>query len=152
MPPVHGSPAVVTTVLSFVGLLALLAGLSCRGGGLGGDVDGGAGADRSPDVGAGSEGADAAEDNGCWVTEALTATDDVCVFALPSPPNSNTSNDHIYVWADSLQVIQDQTDVDGWDYTDAVHRTIEIYGPTCDRIRGAAVQAVSVTYFCYGPP
>jgi hypothetical protein len=136
-------------VLPVVGLLA---GLSCSGGSLGGDPDGGAGADRSSDVGAGGDGAGSAEDNGCWVTEALTATDDVCVFALPSPPNSNTSNDHIYVWADSLQVIQDQADVDGWDYTDAVHRTIEIYGPTCDRIHGAAVQAVSVTYFCYGPP
>jgi hypothetical protein len=134
----------------FVGLAVVLAGSSCSSS-LGGGPDGGKGGDGASEVEAGDGASRPIEDSLCWVTEELASTTDVCVFPLPPAPNPNTSPDHIYVWADNLRIIQDQTEVDGWDYTDATHQTIEIFGPNCDRIYAGVVKTVTVTFYCYGP-
>ena len=59
-----------------------------------------------------------------------------CTFALPQAPNSMTSDDFIDVYADGVQIPRDTTNMNGWNYTDAPHTSIQIYGSTCAAIVG----------------
>ena len=40
-----------------------------------------------------------------------------CTFAIGTPPNSNTSTDYIDVFANGVEIPQDTTHTNGWDYT-----------------------------------
>jgi hypothetical protein len=70
-----------------------------------------------------------------------------CTFPLTTPPPS--PND-VAVNIGTTRVSKDTTHSDGWDYT-AGNTAIEVYGPTCDRVKaGAAGDEVSITFGCPG--
>jgi hypothetical protein len=71
-----------------------------------------------------------------------------CDFTLGPPPGDNTSHDYIDVFGDGKPISPDVNHVNGWDYTDASHNAIHVYGATCDAIRAGTVQNVTVTYQC----
>ena len=71
-----------------------------------------------------------------------------CQFEIGAAPNSMTSNDFIDVFGDGTTIPRDITHVDGWDYSNATHTAIEVYGPRCDAIKGGTTMNVTVTFVC----
>ena len=71
-----------------------------------------------------------------------------CQFDIGTAPNSMTSNDLIDVFGDGLPIPRDTTHADGWDYTDAAHTMIEVYGPRCDAVKAGTTMNVTVTFRC----
>ena len=71
-----------------------------------------------------------------------------CKFDIGAAPNSHTSNDYIDVFGDGVPIPQDTTHTDGWDYTNAAHTAIEVYGPRCDAVMAGTIMTVTVTFRC----
>jgi hypothetical protein len=71
-----------------------------------------------------------------------------CRFDIGAAPNSMTSDDFIDVFGDGTAIPKDSTMTNGWYYTNTAHTSIEIYGPTCDKITGGAIRNVTVTFRC----
>jgi hypothetical protein len=71
-----------------------------------------------------------------------------CTFSLVAAPNSMTSVDFIDLFADGIQIPHDPTHVNGWDYINAAHTAVQIFGATCARITAGSVIDVTVIYRC----
>jgi hypothetical protein len=71
-----------------------------------------------------------------------------CKFNIGNAPNNMTSVDQIDVYGDGMKIPQDTSHANGWDYTNAAHTAIEVYGPTCDAILAGTVMTVTVTFRC----
>jgi hypothetical protein len=71
-----------------------------------------------------------------------------CRFAIGAAPNSQTSNDLIDVFGDGMPIPRDASHADGWDYTNASHTEIEIYGPRCAAVTSGTIMTVTVTFRC----
>jgi len=74
-----------------------------------------------------------------------------CKFDIGSAPNVMTSVDQIDVFGDGVPIPKDPGHVDGWDYTNAAHTAIEVYGPRCDAILAGTIMNVTVTFRCVVP-
>jgi len=71
-----------------------------------------------------------------------------CQFDIGTAPNPMTSNDLIDVFGDGMPIPHDTTHADGWDYTNAAHTMIEVYGPRCDAVKAGTTMNVTVTFRC----
>jgi len=71
-----------------------------------------------------------------------------CQFEIGAAPNSNTSNDFIDVFGDGTKIPRDTTHTDGWDYSNATHTAIEIFGPRCEAVKAGTTMNVTVTFIC----
>jgi hypothetical protein len=71
-----------------------------------------------------------------------------CRFTVADPPGF--SRDAIDVSGDGAPIARDPTHGSGWDYSDASHATIDLYGATCAAVMTGAVTHVSVVFRC--PP
>jgi hypothetical protein len=71
-----------------------------------------------------------------------------CKFNVGDAPNSMTSVDQIDVYGDSTMIAKDPNHANGWDYTNAGHTAIEVYGPQCDAIVKGTIKTVTVTFRC----
>ena len=71
-----------------------------------------------------------------------------CQFEIGAAPNSMTSVDFIDVFGDGMPIPRDTTHTDGWDYSNASHTAIEVYGPRCDAVRSGTTMNVTVTFRC----
>jgi hypothetical protein len=71
-----------------------------------------------------------------------------CQFDLGAAPNSMTSTNYIDVFGDGTLIPQDPSHANGWDYTDATHNAIQVYGPTCDAITAGTIMNLTVTFRC----
>jgi hypothetical protein len=71
-----------------------------------------------------------------------------CAFTLGAPPNNNVSTDYIDIFADGARIPKDTGHSEGWDYIDATHQAIQIYGSTCDAINSGSVMKLTATYAC----
>jgi hypothetical protein len=71
-----------------------------------------------------------------------------CVYDLGDPPSNDTTNSVIDVFGDDNRIPHDVTQVDGWDYEDATHSQITIFGPTCDAVIAGTIKHVNITYDC----
>jgi hypothetical protein len=71
-----------------------------------------------------------------------------CIFQVGPAPNTFSSVDHIDVYGDGTKIDRDATRANGWDYTDASHNVIEVFGPKCDEIKTATIENVTVTFQC----
>lgn len=70
-----------------------------------------------------------------------------CIYKLgQAPPDL----DKIFVFFDSLEIKQDKTKADGWDY-DATTNTVTFYGQACKDLEGNKVQKLSIIYGCKPP-
>jgi len=72
----------------------------------------------------------------------------VCRFPLTVP--AGHSKDAIDVTGNGTVIPHDASHGNGWDYTDAAHTSIEIFGAPCDRVTDGTITRVSVTFRC--PP
>jgi hypothetical protein len=82
----------------------------------------------------------------------VVSSSSTCTFQIgPAPSNDGTiSVDSIGVLADGVYVPRDTTHANGWDYTDATHNAIAIYGAVCDAIRANKVDRISIAFRCSG--
>jgi hypothetical protein len=72
-----------------------------------------------------------------------------CDLMLPTPPNSNVSNDIISIYdGNGVGIPRDLTHVDGWDYASPAHTSIRLYGQVCEAAISGALGSVTVTYHC----
>jgi hypothetical protein len=71
-----------------------------------------------------------------------------CQFDIGTAPNSSTSNEKIDVFGDGVPIPRDQSHGDGWDYSNAAHTAIEVYGPRCDAVKAGTTMTVTVTFRC----
>src|SRR4029453_3050281 len=58
-----------------------------------------------------------------------------CTFEVPSPPNDLADRSSIAFFWRHVQISRDGSHSNGWDYTDATMRAIQLYGPACDLVR-----------------
>jgi Mg-chelatase subunit ChlD len=72
-----------------------------------------------------------------------------CVFPFESaPPDA----ENIAVKLDGKKLSRDASRADGWDYTDAEHRGIELYGSACEQLKQGSQNSVQVIFGCPGRP
>jgi hypothetical protein len=71
-----------------------------------------------------------------------------CQFEIGQAPNTMTSNDLIDVFGDGMPIPRDTTHTDGWDYSNAAHTAIEVFGPRCDSVKAGTTVNVTVTFRC----
>jgi hypothetical protein len=71
-----------------------------------------------------------------------------CQFDIGVAPNPMTSNDLIDVFGDGMPIPRDMSHMDGWDYSNAAHTAIEVYGPRCDAVKAGTTMNVTVTFRC----
>jgi hypothetical protein len=69
-----------------------------------------------------------------------------CVFNIGAAPNSSTSVNAIDVQGDGTKINQDPTN--GWDYSNADHTQITLYGTSCAAVTAGTIKNVSVTFRC----
>jgi len=84
--------------------------------------------------------------------QTLLGINPACIFAIPPPWTSDgsSSRDNIVVRVNGVEIPQDPRHLDGWDYVNATHASLEIHGPLCDALMSGAVQLVTIVYRC-GP-
>lgn len=70
-----------------------------------------------------------------------------CTITLTSPPPDPSK---VAVFFDGAQVPWDPGHADGWDYGDATHMTIVVYGSWCKSLEGFKVKNIDVRFGC--PP
>lgn len=78
---------------------------------------------------------------------AITGEIASCVFPLSTPP---PVPNNIGVKVDGTLLLRDPNRTDGWEYTSDALTEVEVHGPWCDRIKGAAASDVQVIYACEG--
>jgi hypothetical protein len=85
------------------------------------------------------------------VTSLETITGQVasCVFDLTAVPPDPTN---IAVHVNNTKAPQDTTHMNGWDYTGADDKQIQIYGSWCDQITTANANTVNFVFGCVGQP
>ena len=71
-----------------------------------------------------------------------------CQFNIGTAPNNMTSNELIDVFGDNMPIQRDPTHTDGWDYTNAAHTAIEVFGPRCDAVKAGTTTNITVTFRC----
>jgi hypothetical protein len=71
-----------------------------------------------------------------------------CQFNIGRAPNSMTSNEMIDVFGDGMPIPRDTTHTDGWDYSNADHTAIEVFGPRCEAVKAGTTMNVTVTFRC----
>jgi len=71
-----------------------------------------------------------------------------CQFEIGQAPNNMTSNDLIDVFGDGVPILRDPTHTDGWDYSNAAHTAIEVFGPRCEAVKAGTTTTVTVTFRC----
>jgi hypothetical protein len=73
-----------------------------------------------------------------------------CTYALgPLPGNENwTSYDNITIFVDGQALPRDISHSAGWDYADATHASITIYGQVCADLTNGLIQTVTVAFVC----
>jgi hypothetical protein len=71
-----------------------------------------------------------------------------CQFNIGAAPNAMTSVDAIDVFGDGMPIPKDPGHTDGWDYTNAAHTAIQVYGPRCDMVTAGSIMNVTVTFRC----
>lgn len=69
-----------------------------------------------------------------------------CIFTLTRPPPDPAN---IAVEVGDVKAPADASHADGWDYTDASHTQVQVFGSWCDRVKGGA-NMVQVVYGCPG--
>jgi hypothetical protein len=127
--------------------------LACFGGcsrSLGGGAADGSGG-GSPDA----PGDSASTQNCSSLQRSLTEVPDdgatgSCALALGPPPSSLVSNNCIKIFIGGLAVPHDTTQADGWDYANADHTIIALYGAACTAAQAAGPPPVTVLYYCCG--
>jgi hypothetical protein len=71
-----------------------------------------------------------------------------CTFSLPCmPPLAFTA---LVVFVDGMQVQQDTTNTEGWNYVGASRSAVEVYGQACAAVM-TANKPVDVDYLCELP-
>jgi hypothetical protein len=84
-------------------------------------------------------------------TEIMTALQTIavglisCEIQLEEPPDLP---DLVRIYMDGHQVPRDTTHQNGWDYTDASHTTIMLYGDACDTLQDGDVHTLTATFAC----
>jgi hypothetical protein len=83
----------------------------------------------------------------------LVTAANTCVFQIGAPPTTDGTTDlaWINVFGDGVEIKRDLSHTDGYDYTDASMRSIQIYGPQCDQVMTGAIHEVNVTFRCLLP-
>src|SRR5262249_33241086 len=71
-----------------------------------------------------------------------------CRIPLAAPIGFST--DAISVLGDGAQIPHDPSRANGWDYSDATHASVDLYGAACTSVTSGTVQRVSVVFQC--PP
>ena len=68
-----------------------------------------------------------------------------CQIELSSAPQFP---DKVKVYVDGQEVPRDETKMNGWDYTDSTNKTLELYGPACDKIQDGENHDITATFEC----
>jgi hypothetical protein len=110
---------------------------------------------------AGPSDAGAAPDiyNPCGTTVVLTAEGPdagdagagAYTYPIGPPPDPNLTWDAIDLFLGNTRLPRDSGRTNGWDYVDATHQAIEIFGPACDAIAAGTAGSVSVEFLCLLP-
>jgi hypothetical protein len=79
--------------------------------------------------------------------EVITGQVSSCLFDLTTQP-PDASN--IAVHVNGMGAPHDPNHNDGWDYTGADYRQVEVYGSWCDQIKSAATNTVNFVFGCPG--
>jgi hypothetical protein len=79
--------------------------------------------------------------------QSITGAIATCVFPLSARP---PVVDNIAVKVDGVLVPRDGARTNGWEYTSDALTEVEVHGPWCDQIKGAAASDVQVIYACEG--
>ena len=76
-----------------------------------------------------------------------------CTFQVgPAPTDDGTTDvNRIVVYGDGVEIKIDATHMNGYDYTDSTHQSIEVHGPQCDQIKTGAIKEVRVNFICLVP-
>ena len=88
-------------------------------------------------------------------SELVTALDGIvgqagtCTLGIGEPP-PGSSLEAISVRANGTTVARDTNHLAGWDYADAAHTSIALFGPTCTALRNGSVQSITIAFAC--PP
>ena len=69
-----------------------------------------------------------------------------CVFDVGAAPNRMTRVNAIDVYGDGALIQHDPTN--GWDYSNAAHTQITLYGTTCNAVTTGNIKSVTVTFNC----
>jgi hypothetical protein len=73
----------------------------------------------------------------------------VCTVAIGAPPPGATL-DAIDVHGDGTPIARDPTHTSGWDYADAAHTSIALFGTACTAVQSGAIQSITIVFRC--PP
>jgi hypothetical protein len=68
-----------------------------------------------------------------------------CVFVIPPPPNNSTDQKHIGVQVNGMDIKQDTSHANGWDFVGTTQ--VQVYGPSCDAIM-AGTATVAIVFKC----
>lgn len=68
-----------------------------------------------------------------------------CIFVIPPPPNNSTDQTHIGVQVNGMDLKQDTTHANGWDFSGTGQ--VQVYGPNCDAIM-AGTATVAIVFKC----
>ena len=71
-----------------------------------------------------------------------------CMFEVPPPPNELARRYSFSVYWDDLEVLRDNTQTNGWNFTDGSMRAIQFYGPACDLLHTDRAQLPVIRFNC----
>ena len=74
------------------------------------------------------------------VLRSLVLSTSGCMFEVPPPPNDLARRDSFSVIWDGLDILRDNTQTNGWNFTDGSMRAIRFYGPACDLLHTDCAQ------------
>jgi hypothetical protein len=89
-----------------------------------------------------------ASDDVTTVLRSLAHYTSGCTFEVPPPPNSLADRGSIAVFWGDVQISRDRSHSNGWDYTDATMRALQLHGPACDLVRTDRTQSPVIRFFC----
>lgn len=76
---------------------------------------------------------------------AIVGVANTCIFTIPPPPNNSTDQTHIGVQVNGVDLKQDRSHANGWDF--AGTGQVQVYGPSCDAIM-AGTATVAIVFKC----
>ena len=68
-----------------------------------------------------------------------------CEIVLEEPPNMP---ELVRIYMDGIEVARDQSQQNGWDYTDGSNTTIELFGAACDTLQNGDEHTLTATFAC----
>ena len=68
-----------------------------------------------------------------------------CIFVIPPPPNNSTDQTHIGVQVNGMDLKQDTSHANGWDFNGTGQ--VQVYGSSCDAIM-AGTATVAIVFKC----